>query len=95
MKTNDIITADQLAEIIAQHGAGTVSVDGSMPKKFATSVDLEMNGTEEFQAVVNYDMPVQFHLITQKDGSDTIDGDFRAMVTTGLKGRLENGEWVA
>lgn len=87
MKTNDIITAAELADIIDEHGAGHVSVDGSMPEAFTSASDLSLDTADTFRVVVNYGHEVQFHLIS---------AEMRAIVTTGLKGRCDDIEgWMA
>jgi len=87
MKTNDIITAAELTSLIEKHGAGTVSIDGSMPEQFANAAELGLGGSDEFRVVINYGHPVQFHLISR---------EMRAIVTTGLTGRCDAVEgWVA
>ena len=86
MKTGEIITAAELVDIIGQHGAGTYSIDGSMPERFESAADLQLEEEDRFAAVINYSHEVQFHLVGD---------DVRAIVTTGLKGRCKNMEWAA
>lgn len=87
MKTNDIITASELIAIIAEHGAGHASIDGSMPEAFTSAYDLHLDTADTFRVVVNYGHEVQFHLIS---------AEMRAIVTTGLKGRCDYMEgWMA
>jgi len=86
IKTGDIITAQQLISIIAAHGGGHASVNGEMPWPYTTAAELDLDGSERFEAVINYGHEVQFHLV-----SDSM----RAHITTGLRGRVERMEWVA
>jgi len=86
MKTDEIISSKELVKIISAYGAGYVSVDGEMPYEYETAKALELDGSEKFKVVVNYAHPVEFHLISD---------DMRAIVTTGLTGRVEKMEWVA
>lgn len=87
MKANDIISAADLAELIAEHGADMVSVDGSMPEAYGDASDLRLDGSETFRVVINYGHEVQFHLISD---------EMRAIVTTGLKGRCDAVQgWMA
>lgn len=103
MQTNDIITAAELKALIAEHGAGHVSVDGSIPESYKDYKELDLDGTERFRVVICYGNPVEFHLVTESTGGeDTTEGgayrhydDFRAIITTGLTGRCEGFEWVA
>jgi dihydropteroate synthase len=87
MRDNDIITAAQLADLIAEHGADMVSIDGSMPETYADAADLGLEQGDTFRVVINYGYEVQFVLISD---------DMRAIVTTGLKGRHNPVEgWLA
>ncbi|WP_338924604.1 hypothetical protein V0M98_33855 (plasmid) [Pseudomonas silesiensis] len=86
MKTNDIITAAQLIDLIAVHGTHTVSFDGGIPEPYTIGDEIGLEGGETFRVVINYGHEVQFHLVSD---------DMRAIITTGLKGRCENMEWVA
>ena len=87
MKTNDIITAAELSALVASHGAGTISVDGSMPEAFVNGEDLGIETGDRFTVVVNYGHAVQFHLVSD---------EMRAIITTGLKGRCDDMDgWVA
>ncbi len=97
MKSNDIITAEELIDIIRTHGAGDISVDGCIPEPYDDAAEFQLDGSERFRVIIAYWGPVQFHLITQDaDGADTIDGDYRAIVTTGLKGRCDYVQgWIA
>lgn len=87
MKQGDIIAAQELAAIIAEHGPGHLSVDGSMPSPYSAATNLELDGTEKFRVVLNYGHEVQFHLVSE---------EVRAVVTTGLCGRCDDMEgWMA
>jgi hypothetical protein len=87
MKTNDIIGANTLVELIAQYGAGDVSFDGAMPEGYASAADLGIEECDSFRVVINYGYEVQFHLISD---------DMRAVITTGLKGRCDDEHgWMA
>jgi hypothetical protein len=86
MKTNDVISAAELSSIITTYGPGHVSVDGEMPYEYFSVDDLELDAKDQFEVSINYSNQVQFHLVSN---------DMRAIVTTGLRGRVEKMEWVA
>lgn len=85
MKTGDTVTASELAGIINEHGCGTIMINGSIPEPYQDVADLELDDQDRFAVTINYGMEVQFHHI----------GEDRIMITTGLKGRCENFEWLA
>ena len=80
IKSGDIISAETLIKIIDVYGGGTVEVDGGFPSYYTNAEELEMDGNERFQAVINYWHEVQFRLLGE---------GVRATVTTGLKGACE------
>lgn len=96
LRTNDIITAEHLANIIAKHGTGYLMIDGGEPEFYEDAEDLELQDQDRFSVQINYGQPVRFLLVTvDEDGRDTVDGVFRAEVTTGLRGEVRGFEWVA